>query len=116
MNNFVKLSLPFDSDPPQFYCPACGSPLLGNFEQKICDHVVLITDPEGTDPFVSEMHSELYQEILEKEDKGEISDATVEFAESLEKESLLKYQIDFGGSSCGGGLYYSITAIIDYAP
>ena len=115
MTAIQKIILPTDYEPPQFYCPACGAPILGNFDANPCEHLVYISDPSGTgEDLIGEKYGHIFDKLREKVDPVQ-GDIVGEFLKKNDKESFLKFEIEFGGMSHGGD-WFNITAVFDFAP
>jgi hypothetical protein len=115
MTTIQKIKLPLNYDPPQFYCPACGAPILGNFDAQICQHLVYVTDPSGSgDDLIGAKYTKIFEEVAEAIDDSD--DELIEkFLEINDKESFLRFDVKFGGMSHSVE-WYNITAVFDFAP
>lgn len=115
MATIQKIKLPMNYDPPQFFCPACGAPILGNFDTQICKHVVIVTDLTGHDyDAIGEKYTQVFDAISEEVEKTN-EDIVEKFLEKNDKESFLKFDIEFGGLSHSVD-FYNVSAVFDFAP
>ena len=114
MTHLQKVKLPLNYDPPQFYCPACGAPVLGNFDTQICEHLVFVSDPGGSGmDLIGEKYSDVFEKLREEIEK---TDNLIEkFLEKHGKDSFLAYDVEVSGISHSVECY-NITALFDFAP